>query len=60
MAEAYNAAVLNLLRDVPLTYQSHSHSAASRRLLWFSNKKATAEVAGRKLEVVSGLLGKLL
>lgn len=61
MAGAWNAAVLNLLRDVLLTRQRHSRYAASSHLFWFSNKKATAEVAERKtVEAVSGLLGKLL
>lgn len=45
MAGAWNAAVSNLLRDVllkdiPTTVSSHLH--------WFSNEKATAEVAERK------------
>lgn len=48
MAGARNAAVLNSLRDVLLTRPRHSRYAASSHLLWFSNKKATAEVAGRK------------
>lgn len=61
MAGAWNAAVLNLLRDVLLTRQRHSCYAATSHLFWFSSKKATAEVAERKtVEAVSGLLGKIL
>lgn len=48
MAGAWNVAVLNLLRDVLLTSQRHSRYAASSHLHWFSNKKASAEIAGRE------------
>lgn len=57
MAGAWNVAVLNLLRDVLLTSQRHSCYVASSHLHWFSNKKASAEIAGRgrKLVLVLGI-----
>lgn len=58
MAGAWNAAVLNSLRDVLLTRQRHSRYAASSHLLWFSNKKAIAEVAGRKTGGCFWVVGK--